>query len=118
MKYFLFWLSTLGRVDKVSKDADALIRRCIWLIENYPSVNVIIDHYYITIQTSENTIRLWNANKFYGWLSLGSVDKDHFHGIMPSRRVSFKFKKCLEKHGYNIYQKEKHETISTTTIKP
>lgn len=87
------------------------------MIENCPHAVVEIDYHYITITTSTSTIKLWNANKFYAWISSGTVNGRGFSGCMPSREVSYEFMVFLKKRGHNIFQKEAQKSISVSDVK-
>lgn len=112
----IIWCAFHYRIYKANKDLTALIRKCIWLIENYPNVKVCIFEHDIRIDTSSTSIELWNANKFYGWLSSGHVNGRKFDEIMPSLSAMYDFKECLKKHGHNIYAKDKPKEPPTKTI--
>lgn len=113
-----FWCSLRWiRNDRTDDGLSDLLYRCIDLIENCPSVEVDIKQHYITIKTSSSNIRLWNENKFYAWLSSGSVNGRFFNFIMPSRKSSFDFKECLRRHGYNIYVKDPTTIVTISDVK-
>ena len=104
MKRF-FWKLFKSTNYVENKDLTALIYKCIGLIENCPNVIVKIDQHIIYITTSSSRITLWNENKFYAWLSKGSVNGRLFEDICPSLDALYDFKVFLKKKGYNIYIK-------------
>ena len=69
---------------------DSLIDKIIYLIDNCEDVKVNIEQYSIIVVTSNTIIELWNENKYYGWLSRGSVNGIKFEKISPSKMYMYK----------------------------
>lgn len=111
MKKF-FWCLFRFNNYKISQDLNALIYKCIWLLDNCPNVSVKIDHYEIRITTSSTCITLWNANKFYAWLARGSVNGREYTNAGASAKALYDFKECLKKHGYDIYVQDPDEIVN------
>lgn len=102
---FLWCLFRIRGNYPVSSNLNVLIYRCIWLLDTCPNVSVEIDYFHIRISTSSTKIELWNANKFYAWLSSGCVNGRSYDKVGASARACYEFKECLKRHGYNIYVK-------------
>lgn len=121
MKKFLWclWQSTCLHNYEADKQVDELVYRSISLIDNCPNVTVEVDEYYITIKTFSTTIMLWNANKWYAWLSSGYVNGKRYRGMRASNTAMYDLKTCLKKHGFNIYVKtpDPEKTIIFNDIK-
>lgn len=111
------WFLFTYNIYKVNDSLTDLIYKCIWIIENCEDSTVHIDEYYINIKTSSSTIELWNENKWYAWLTKGSVNGRGFDDIAPSKLSKYLFKECLKKHGYNIFPTAEKLQIDISDIK-
>ena len=87
-----FWGLLFHRLYNHSKWLDSLIDKVIYLIDNCEDVNIDIDEYYITIRTSNDVIKFWNENKYYAWLSSGSINGVGFLNISPSKFSMYRLK--------------------------
>lgn len=87
-----FWGLSFHRLYNHSKWLDLLIDKVIYLIDNCEDVNIDIDEYYITIRTSNDVIKFWNENKYYAWLSSGSINGVGFLNISPSKISMYRLK--------------------------
>lgn len=112
-----WWKLNRNRNYAESKDLTDLVYKCIWLIENCPNVSVEITQYDLIIKTSTSEIKMWNENKFYGWLHKGTVNGKKYNKLSPSLDAIYDFKNCLEQNGYDIYISEKEDTIDLSNIK-
>jgi len=117
MKKLIWCLFHCVKNNKKSSDLDSLIYKCIEIIDNCKNRSVTIDFFYINIYTSSNTIRLWNANKFYSWISRGEIDGVSFSNTSPSSAAMYDFKECLKRNNYNIYIPEPKNIINISNIK-
>jgi hypothetical protein len=117
MKKFLWVFFKFYRSRPISEDANNLIKKCIHLLDNCQNVIVEIDYYDITIKTSSSVIKLWNANKWYAWLSRGSVNYRVFTDSMPSYSIMYDFKESLKRHGHNPHVKQPKEIILINDVK-
>lgn len=86
-----------------SKTATATISRLIMEIEAGTSEITDIREYEIEIKASEGTYLLWNASKYYAWLSRCSttydvLDANVWNKERPSRKMLRKFSKLIKKH--------------------
>lgn len=78
----------------------------MWLIDNCEGVKVEVTYHDIIITTENTDIELWNANKFYGWLSAGAVNGVEWKKVSPSLSAMYDFKVFLERRKINIYHKK------------
>lgn len=105
----IIWCIFKVPLYKVREDSDALIRKCIDLINTCPDIKVTVGFYYIELETKTTHIRLWNANKWYAWLHRGYVNGREFTQSMPKRGTAYDFKRLLETKGYNLFPSEPHQ---------
>lgn len=104
----IIWCAFRPALYDIKEDSDALIRKCIELVNTCPDIKVTVGFYYIELQTKTTDIKLWNANKWYAWLNRGSVNGRAFTNSMPKRGTAYDFKKILQTKGYDLFPSEPH----------
>jgi hypothetical protein len=101
--------------DKEDKPLTQIIYKLIDIIDNCKGASVSINWHSIDISNEHFNVRLWNANKFYAWCSLGNINDISFDNIRPSRAAMFDFKECLKRNGHNIYIKKPNYALPFDT---
>lgn len=86
-------------VDKV---LDTILSKCIDSgIKSYKTTAYFMN---IDFNNGINAV-LWNANKYYAWISEGYIGTYSFRGVQPSKKTMRKLNKEIEKYFINTILK-------------
>lgn len=84
---------------------DKILNRILKHKLNAGIKKITSDDYYIYIQFNDNTNAcMWNVNKYYSWLSKGSIVGYTWDGCRPTRRTMWRLNKAINKYYDKILQ--------------
>lgn len=76
---------------------NTIIDLCDGLEKGIYTIKSITEHW-ITIQRGDDLVQIWNANKWYAWLSTGHIEgTDGWKSLSPSRTTMVRFDKVITK---------------------
>lgn len=95
--------------DDVDECLDFLLSN---IIDNKTIIDVKGDYYYLRIEFSNGIIAdVWNANRYYGWLSNGTIIKNNsviykWKDVRPRKKTMRKLRRKLRDFYKNKYNEK------------
>jgi CYTH domain-containing protein len=97
----IMWVALNRNMYPENEDLTTLIYKLIKLIDEGENLNIKISKHHIEISNYNFNVVLWNANKYYSWLSINNINGVRYNGQQPSNNAKYDFYLCLKRNNYD-----------------